>query len=173
MSTPSELERWIAVRQCEGQNVVIVATEDERHALANRFNLVSVDGLRAEIDLSRDGSTVAAKGRLAAEIVQSCAVSGEDLPVTINERLDLVFVKSENDDPFDPDTEIELAEGDLDEIAYGSDRFDLGEAVAQSLGLAIDPYAEGPEAEAIRRKVDLSEPAKDGPFAALGALKKN
>ena len=49
---------------------------------------------------------------------------------------------------------------------------DLGEAVAQSFGLALDPYATGPDAETTRRDAGIvAESAPSGPFAALAALK--
>jgi hypothetical protein len=46
-------------------------------------------------------------------------------------------------------------------------RFDLGEALAQTLGLAIDPYLEGPNAEEARRKAGLMDPSETSPFSAL------
>jgi hypothetical protein len=69
--------------------------------------------------------------------------------------------------------EIELEESELDEIPYTGTSFDLGEAVAQSLALAIDPYAVGPDAERVRADSGLSDQAAAGPFAALAALKKS
>jgi hypothetical protein len=51
--------------------------------------------------------------------------------------------------------------------------FDLGEAVAQTLGLAIDPYAEGPNADAARKAAGIvAEGEQDGPMAALLAALK-
>jgi hypothetical protein len=44
--------------------------------------------------------------------------------------------------------------------------------MAQSLALAIDPYATGPEAERVRKEAGLLGEAASGPFAALAALKK-
>ncbi|MEM8726635.1 MAG: DUF177 domain-containing protein, partial [Pseudomonadota bacterium] len=69
---------------------------------------------------------------------------------------------------------IELDAEDCDEIEYAGDMFDLGEAVAQTLGLAIDPYAEGPNADAARKAAGIVEEGEqDGPLAAaLTALKK-
>ena len=105
---------------------------------------------------------------MRAEIVQTCAVSGDDLPVTIEEPFTLRFV------PEAPVTEeeIELEEEDLDEIPYAGTAFDLGEAVAQSLALAIDPFATGPDANRVRAEKGLLDEAAAGPFAALAALKK-
>jgi hypothetical protein len=96
-------------------------------------------------------------------------VSGDDLAVTIDEPLVLRFVPEKKV----TETEIELEERELDEIPYSGTAFDLGEAVAQSLALAIDPYAVGPNAEQARQEAGLSEEAASGPFAALAALKKS
>ncbi|QNE04744.1 YceD family protein [Croceicoccus marinus] len=167
----SELTRWIAVRQCDGRAAEITANEAERAALAERFSLVSIGSLSATLNLSRDGEKVAASGHMQAAIVQSCAISGNDLPARIEEELELLFVPARND--FRPDEEIELEESDLDEIAYEGDRFDLGEAVAQSLALAIDPFATGPEADRVREEVGLAEPEKENPFAKLKGLGLN
>jgi uncharacterized metal-binding protein YceD (DUF177 family) len=156
-------------RQLTAKPVELAASEDERRALAKRFGLDAVDRLEAVVGLEADGDVVKANGRFSAAIMQSCAVSGEDFPVTIDEPIALRFVSEA------PATEgeIELAESDLDEIAYAGDMFDLGEAVAQSLALAIDPYAEGPNAERVRKEAGLDGEAASGPFAALAALKKD
>ena len=70
-----------------------------------------------------------------------------------------------------PDEELELSEDDCDEIEYAGSVIDLGEAVAQSLALAIDPFATGPDAERVRKEVGLDEPERENPFAALKGLK--
>ena len=71
------------------------------------------------------------------------------------------------------DDEIELDDAACDEIEYEGTAFDLGEAVAQTLALAIDPFAEGPNAEAARKAAGLSDESSSGPFAALAALRKD
>lgn len=168
MSTP-EFSRPIDRRQITARPVRIEANEAERAALARRFALVSVGRLEAELELIVDGDAVEARGRLGADIVQSCAVSGEDLAVTIDEPLALRFVPEQ---PVEGD-EIELETGELDELPYDGHVFDLGEAVAQSLALAIDPYAVGPNAEKARKEAGITDEAATGPFAALAALKKD
>jgi uncharacterized metal-binding protein YceD (DUF177 family) len=164
----SELPRPVDLRQILAKPVAIEATGDERAALARRFALVRIDRLEAEVALEVDGEAINAKGRLRAAIVQSCAISGEDLPVAIDEPLALRFV------PEKPvvEEEIELEGSALDEIPFDGHAFDLGEAVAQSLALAIDPYAVGPNAERVRKQAGLLDEAAAGPFAALAALKK-
>ena len=163
-----EFSRPLDLRQVGDKPVELEASAEERAAIARRFGLVAVERLRATLTLEPDGDAVNARGRLEAAIVQSCAVSSEDLPVTIDEPLALRFVP---EGPVEEE-ELELGEGDLDEIAFTGQAFDLGEAVAQSLALAIDPYATGPDAERVRKEVGLADEAASGPFAALAALKK-
>ena len=148
--------------------VRLSANEAECAALATRFAIPAVLRLEAVLDISAEGEVVSARGRIDADIVQSCAVSGEDLPVTISEPITLRFVRPR---AYAPDAEIEVGGDELDEIEYTGTGFDLGEAVAQSLGLAIDPFIEGPDAERVRAEV-LSAQEPSGPFAALAALKK-
>lgn len=166
----SEFARMFDPRLLPGAEQVLIASAEECAALARRFDLVRIDRLEARIMLDQDGAAVTAKGQLLAEIVQSCAISGEDLPVSIAEAVSLRFVPEGA--PTAPDEEIELEAEDLDEVAYSGGQFDLGEALAQTLALAIDPYAEGPNAEAARQAAGLNEPDASGPFAALAALKK-
>jgi uncharacterized metal-binding protein YceD (DUF177 family) len=167
MSAP-EFSRELDLRSLPPGLVTLTATPEECLALARRFDLVAIRSLEASLTLAADGDAVTATGRLDAAIVQSCAVSGEDLPVTIAEPVALRFV------PERPiaEEEIELAEDELDDIPFSGTTFDLGEAIAQSLALAIDPYATGPAAERARQEAALSTPEASGPFAALAALKK-
>ncbi len=167
----SEFARPYDLRHLPTGPQQLEASAAECAALASRFGLVRVDHLRATVTLIPDGAAVRAQGRLNAAIVQSCAVSGEDLPVKIAEPLAFRFVPPAQ--PGRPDEEMELDEDDLDEIEMEAQGcFDLGEALAQSMALAIDPFAVGPHAEEARRKAGLLNPDQTGPFAALAALKK-
>ncbi len=183
MTTPMpatpELSRPVRLRQIDARPVQIEANEAERAALADRFALPAVNTLTAEIALERDGEKVRAHGTMAAQIHQTCAVSGEEFPVSLTEDIGLVFLPLSDfalpaampadDEPI----EIELERDELDEIEYEGDTIDLGEAVAQTLGLAIDPYAEGSGADAARTEAGLEEAAARGPLAdMLDALKK-
>ena len=164
MSEP-EFSRTVDVRQCDGQRLEIAADESERAALAKRFDLLRVESLTADLVLSRKDRVVLAEGTMEARWVQTCAISAEDLEQTANERVALRFVPREGAvEGADEEEEIEITAGDLDEIDYTGQRIDVGEAIAQSLGLAIDPYAAGPEADAARAKLGEDEA---NPFGAL------
>lgn len=166
-----EFSRMVDARHLPAAAMTLEADEAERRGLAGRFALVSIDALSATVQLDRDAEAVTADGRLTASIVQQCAISGEDLPVTIDEPLALRFVpEASAPTAGSADEEIELDADVLDEIPYAGTAFDLGEAIAQSLALAIDPYATGPEAERVRAEYGLDDPGVSGPFAALAAL---
>ncbi|HEY7806686.1 MAG TPA: DUF177 domain-containing protein [Croceibacterium sp.] len=167
MSGP-EFSRPVDRRHLPPRPVELVAGEAERQALTARFGLVAIGRLEATVSLEADGDAVNAKGSLSADIVQSCAVTGDDLPVTISDPFAVRFVPETAAE----DEEVELTSEELDEIPYAGTAFDLGEAVAQSLALAIDPYATGPGADEVRKAKGLSDGAASGPFAALAALKK-
>lgn len=163
-----EFSRKVDLRQITVAPLALAATAEECRALAARFDLVSLDRLEATVALEAEGGVVTATGRFAANWVQSCAVSGEDLPVSVDQPLAFRFVPAS--DAHVPDEEIELTDEDCDEIAYTGTSFDVGEAVAQSVALAIDPFAAGPNADTTRKQAGLLGEAASGPFAALAGL---
>ncbi|MGV3513232.1 MAG: YceD family protein [Novosphingobium sp.] len=171
MTMNTEFSRLIDIRQVNDEPLVLEPSEAERKRLAARFQLSEVKAMQATISLRREGDSVEAKGHLNASIMQACAISGEDFPVTISEPIALRFIPPR--EAHDPDEEIEITADDCDEIEYEGTSFDLGEAVAQSLALAIDPFAEGPDADKARAEHNLGGDIATGPFAALAALKKD
>ncbi len=168
LPTP-EFSRMADVRAIDTAPLHLVASTEECAALARRFGIVSIQRLEARIALEKQGEAVAATGTMDAQFVQSCAISAEDLPVTVHETLNLRFVPATAVPR--SEAEIELDADDLDVIDFTGTSFDLGEAVAQTLALSIDPFLEGPDADRVRRELGLNDPGASGPFAALAALK--
>ena len=167
MSAP-ELSRPVKLKAIKDDPYVIEASEAERAALAERFGITSIESLRAEVTLDPKGDKIEANGTLTAAITQACAISGEDFSVAIDEDIAFIFVPADAApvSEEDEEIEIELEDEDLDTIDYEGDSFDLGEAIAQSLALAIDPYAEGPNADAAREKAGItSDDTPRGPLA--------
>lgn len=167
-----ELSRIVTLDRLPTRVMVIEATEEERRRLAGRFGLSALNRLRATLTLTLtgEGDIIDAHGKLAAAYEQTCAVSGDPLPVVLNEQLTLRFVPALS--AIEEDEEHEFVPDAPDEIEYAGAAIDLGEAVAQSLGLAIDPYATGPDASRTRQETGLDQSAAaSGPFAALAALK--
>lgn len=148
--------------------VTIAATETERAKLAQRFDLIAIDRLEAAAELVRDGEIVIASGKLKAEVVQACVASGEPVPATIAEDFALRFVREATGDAAE---DVELDESDLDAVGYEGGAVDLGEAAAQTLALALDPFPRAPGAEERLRAAGVVGEEDAGPFAALKALK--
>ena len=148
--------------------VAVVAEDAERSALASRFGLLSIEALSATADLTRDGDVVTAAGKLLARVVQACVASGDPVPASIAEDFALRFVpRAANPEA----EEVELEEGELDEIDSEGSAVDLGEAVAQTLALALDPFPRSPGADEELRAAGVIGEEDAGPFAALKALK--
>lgn len=148
--------------------VSIVAEEGERAALAARFGLIGIERLEARADLVRDGDIVTATGGLEAALTQACVASGEPVPAKIAENFALRFVPADAEPSAE---EVELEESDLDEIDYEGAAIDLGEAVAQTMALALDPFPRAAGAEQKLRDAGVIGEEDAGPFAALKALK--
>lgn len=157
----------------EPTRVEIEAGPDERDRLARRFGLVAVEALTAEAELRRSGDSVNAAGSLRARVIQSCVASAEPVEADVVEEFRVDFRPMPADSR--PEEEIELGEGELDVTFYEGGAIDLGEAVAQSLLLGLDPYPRSPAAEAALREagVKSEEEARieASPFAALKGLK--
>jgi uncharacterized metal-binding protein YceD (DUF177 family) len=145
------------------------ADADQRAALAERFDLLSLDRLVATVQLHRDGEDYQVKGRLEAEVVQACVVTDAPVSAHIIEDFTVRFI-AERD--FSPDSEIELSESDGDTQFHDGRMIDLGEAVAQTLGLAINPFPRSPEAGVALKAAGVLGEGEAGPFAALAALRK-
>ncbi len=176
MSSPGiapEYSVMVDLRQITDAPLVLEPDDAARRRLAGRFAISAIPAMQAAVQLVREGAYVTATGRLTAHVIQACRVSDDDFPVQIDEPLHFRFVPAPaaGAAEFAPGTEIELTAQDCDEIAFEGTAFDLGEAIAQTLALAIDPFAEGPNAEAFRAKHGLGAETTSGAFAALAALK--
>lgn len=172
---PAEFSRLVKVRPHPPETLTIEANDAERAALAQRFGIAAIDSLVAVARFAEDGPAIAVDGAIDAALVQECAVAGDRFPVEVAESFSVRMIPPVRYSTT-PDEEIELDEGDLDEIEFDGESFDLGEIVAQSLALAIDPYAEGPNAEAARKEAGITsdDAPQDGPLAdLLRGLKKD
>jgi uncharacterized metal-binding protein YceD (DUF177 family) len=157
----AELSRPIAVSKLrrDRRTVLVQATPEECAAVAARMDLPSIQSLECLFNLTAetDGASVFAEGRLHAEVTQVCVTSAEEFAAQVEEEFTLRFVPMgmERDD-LDP--------GLPDEIPYEGDTIDLGEATAEQLGLALEPY---PRMEGATVPM-LDEEDDTAPFAVLG-----
>lgn len=148
--------------------VRVEADADERRRLAGRFGLLSLDRLEADYRLIREGDRVSATGRLVAGVVQPCSVTEDPVPAAIDTDFTIRFVPEAADTGED---ELELDEADCDTVFYEGGAIDLGEAAAQTLALALDPYPRSPGAAAALKEAGVVSEGDAGPFGGLAALK--
>ena len=153
----------------EPRAVTICAEESERQALAKRFGLLALDMLEAELLLLRQDETVSLTGRLRARATQACVATEAPVPAAIDEPLALRFRPAPGASA--PGEEVELDEGELDELFHDGAAIDTGEAAAQSLMLALDPYPRAPEAETALKDAGVKSEEEAGPFGALAGLR--
>jgi uncharacterized metal-binding protein YceD (DUF177 family) len=145
----------------------IEADAGERAALAQRFDLLSVDTLRARFDVRREAGGIVATGRVEAAVVQACSITDEPLPARIDEAVALRFVE-----PGGSEEEIELSNDLLDTVEIEGGAVDLGEAAAETMALALDPFPRSPRAAEVLRAAGVlteEEARPEGPLAALKA----
>lgn len=161
----SRLERIDTIGEGE-RTVAITATEAERHALAKRFDLLSVDRLEARLTVRRDAAGIVARGTVSAAVVQACSVTDDPLPVTVEEPIALRFVDHEPDSE-----EIELDPDALDTMVFDGAAVDLGEAAAETMALSLDPFPRGPNAAAALKAAGVISEEEAKPAGALAGLK--
>jgi uncharacterized metal-binding protein YceD (DUF177 family) len=152
------------------RQVQIEADETERHRLEGRFALKAIDRLSADIRLGRRAGIIHAEGRVDADVVQSCVVTDEPLPAHVDAPFHVLFVDDAG--ARSADDEVELSAEDCDTLPIEGGRIDLGELVAETLALALDPFPRSGGADAALEEAGVTGEEEKGPFAALRALKE-
>ncbi|UFN50672.1 DUF177 domain-containing protein [Roseomonas sp. OT10] len=154
-----------------GRRLTLSATAEERAALARRLDLVSLDRLDAEAEIRPErgpGGIYRVTGRMRAAVVQSCVVTLEPVPQEVEESLDWRVIPGGTAEEDEGEAPEDMAEGPEDVEAAGG-VLDVGEALAQQLSLALDPYPRAPGA--------ALDPGGAGdsrsPFAALSRLRRD
>jgi len=151
-------------------SVEIEATPEERAALATRFDLVGIDRLAARFALRRDAIGIFATGHLSSAVTQSCGVTGDPLPATIDEDFAIRFLPEPAENEAHDD--VELDEEEMDTVFYTGSVLDLGEAAAETLALALDPFPRSPNAAAILKEAGVISEEEAAPLSPLAAALK-
>jgi uncharacterized metal-binding protein YceD (DUF177 family) len=152
----------------EGEQAIEIAADPaECVALAARFGLIVIDSLTGQFVVRREAAGIIARGRVSAVLTQACAVTDEPLPAAVEEDAAIRFLPADSA----AGEETELDEADCDTMFYEGGAIDLGEAAAETMALALDPYRRGPNAEAALRAAGVLSEEEAGPFGALAALK--
>ena len=171
MVTANEFSHVIKLSEVgnHSRSIQLAADADARSGLITRFDLAALDSLEAEISLKPEAAGVVATGRFSATLAQYCIASNDPVPAILNEPILIRFIP----EPI-VGGEIELEADDCETMFHDGQIVDLGEAVAQSLGLALNPYPRSAEAQKILKaagvKVEDDVVAPPSAFASLGDL---
>lgn len=153
----------------------ISAIEAERAALATRFSLLAIDLLEADYSLATEGDNALATGTVRAVVKQSCVATGQPVPAVIEAPFTIRFVPEASSEP-QTGEEIELDAEECDIVEYSEGRIDIGEAIAETLALAMNPFPRSPDADEYLRAMGVQSEeeaqAQSSPFAALKKLSK-
>ena len=165
MTEASEFSRPVEISRLPAAptTMTIEATQAERIALARRFSLVALERLVADLKLEWiDRHLLRLEAVLSADLIQECVVTLEPVRSRVKDGFVLLYGAAAEANEVMLNQEEEV----LEPIVDG--RIDLGEAVAQQLSLAIDPFPRAPGA------IPPAAPgeAVASPFAALAKLRK-
>jgi len=157
----------------KGNSQHIEATERECQQLAKRLEVVALNFLMADVNISAGvDDVITVTGSLDAEVTQICVVSGNRINNPVSTPFELQFSESS---PYDESEEDEV---DFQEVQppepIENGIIDLGEIVSQFLSMEIDPYprTSGLPFSDYSDDQNTKEGVKsDHPFSALAVLK--
>lgn len=182
MARRSELARRVVIEPWPegGIEFELEADPEERAALARRFDLLELRSLTAHgaLERSADRREIRLRGQLMADVVQTCVVSLEPVAATVSAPFERRYFRlARGEELPEPDETIDLQdeEAEIEPLRTGS--IEIGEVLAEELGLVLDPYPRRPDAyeqlPELGPHVSLGEPEPEpaeSPFAALGQL---
>lgn len=137
--------------------------EAARVRIARALDLASLDAFVAELTLAPAAVGWRLEGRVRAEAVQTCGLTLEPLPVTVDQAFAVLL--TEQADEADAEIEVTLDDDAPDVVEDG--KIDLGQYAVEQLALTLDPFPRKPGA----RFEPPAQPEEPSPFAVLKAFK--
>ena len=173
-----EFSRPLTVTELRGQRVFeLEADAGERAKLAVRFGLDSLDRFVARVVVRPVAGNVSVdlRAHFEADLVQTCVVTLEPVHNTITGDFDATFSPSAQLEEEEADSVDIDPEGPEPPEPIVNGVIDLGEVVAERLGLEIDPFPRAPGAEfagfSVGEGPESTPEKKPNPFAALAKLR--
>ncbi|WP_417461788.1 YceD family protein [Kordiimonas sp.] len=179
MSSKISLGFVLTVDEVErtGRAYSFEASEAERATLTERFDLVDIAGFRADFEVKDRGEAqgIFISGTLRAALTQRCVVTLEPVAEELETEFTLMLVDPEMADRMDEE-EVYLDPNAPEYDALEGKEIPLGEIIAQTLSINMDPY---PRAKGIELSLDnkegisVNEPEekRPNPFAVLEKLR--
>jgi Large ribosomal RNA subunit accumulation protein YceD len=144
-----------------GSHEKLSANAKECSAMAKRLGVPMLYSLSAELKVKPwRGGGLKVAGQLKADLDQQSVVSLETFRSSVNYDIERYFLNAPRGEELESDE-------DIDPIENGV--IDLGEVVAETLALELDPYPRksGEEFETVGIEENVVEPEKPNPFNVL------
>lgn len=140
------------------------ADAETRTRVARALDLAELAALTADLTIAPAAGGWRATGRVVAEAVQTCGLTLEPLPVSIDAPVSVRFVETD-ERPEETEVEVSLDDDAPDVIEGGA--IDLGAVAVEQLALNLDPFPRKPGAVFTAPE----GPPETSPFAVLNRLK--
>ena len=165
----------------DGLTEDIVAGPEELAALAERMKLPAIRELKAHLELAPwKKGRIRVRGHFTAVVDQECVRTLDIFTSEVGESVDRIYIKPEfvtaGEMKESPDFDAEAPEAPdviVDEV------IDIGELVAESLALALDPWPKKPGTTYVDYHsgedgdAEEENDGRESPFAALEKLRKD
>jgi uncharacterized metal-binding protein YceD (DUF177 family) len=155
-----------------GRHFRFDAPDEARREIADLADLLSLDSLQADFEVTHRGDGLRVRGRVRARVGQACVVTLERLDNVVDEAVDLSFSPS----VMKTEAELDMVEPDLtgpdpvEPMSGGS--IDLAALAVEFMLLGLDPYPRKAGARFEPVVIgNAEEEAPPHPFAGLAALK--
>lgn len=168
MSVPqSLLNETVRLNQIgTGLTRLLEPDAETRARIARALDLQALDAFTAELKVEPTTTGWTLSGRVRADVVQTCGLTLEPLPATVDERFSVGLVEGPAPEPDQDDVEIDLEMVDDSPDYIEDGRIDLGQYAVEQLSLALDPFPRKPGAVFVQPE----EPGEISPFAVLKAM---
>jgi len=151
------------------KRIELRASEAERSAVARRFDILQIDRFEASVALRRTPlGLIHLQGTLRAKVAQECVITLEPVEADIEEAFEAFYSEAPRDDE-NVESDMTL-EDELWPEPVVEGRIDVGEAVIQQLGVALDPYPKKANAELHKSEFGTKTTDSHRPFAGLAEL---
>ena len=132
----------------DGIQVELAATAAERDALRSRFDLVDVRSLNATIGIEQRVMELVLTGRIEAVVAQNCVVTLKPVSSSLEVSFERHYRRREVHEKMAAAGDTLASDADdIDVDFLEGDEIDIGEAVAEELYLALDPYPRSDDAD--------------------------
>lgn len=153
----------------------IEANVDERAALAEEFEIVKLDSLVCDYEITpRSRGRYHVTGQWRAKVTQTCVVTLDPIETTLGEEFSVDFWPQE-----DIDRDTGRAEDiTVDPLAEAPEpienrMIDIGRLIAEFVAVSLEPYPRKPDATFTwKDKTSAGSQGQENPFAALSKLKQ-